>query len=247
MTASISPLSASAPPGPVDSTPPTSGCRASRVDRAGRGPLQGDAELVAALMRGRHRLSRARRLLDDLGGLPRLAECSERELSMHPGVGQASAASLAASVELARRWHRERCDGRRTLREPREVAAMVRSQLLGACQEHFLAIGVTSRHRVCSVHEAARGSLSHVDVHPREIFRRVVRDGAYAVILAHNHPSGDPTPSGADIELTARMVEAGTLLGIPVLDHVIVAAGGHVSLAAEGLMEPGSRHARDRP
>lgn len=215
----------------------------NRVQHALETHTHDDVDLLTALMRGRHRRARAQRLLADLGGLQRLAECSERELSRRPGVGRASAASLAASVALARRWHQDVRDGRRRLREPGDVAAMVRSHLLGASQEHFLAIGVTARHRVCMVHEAARGSISHVDVHPREVFRRAVREGVYALILGHNHPSGDPSPSVADLELTARMVRAGELLGIPVLDHVVVGASGYVSLAAENLMETMSRPA----
>ena len=183
----------------------------NRVQHALETHTHDDVDLLAALMRGRHQ--RGRSGSSQILALQRLAECSERELSRRPGVGRASAASLAASVALARRWHQDVRDGRRRLREPGDVAAMVRSHLLGASQEHFLAIGVTARHRVCMVHEAARGSISHVDVHPREVFRRAVREGVYALILGHNHPSGDPSPSVADLELTARMVRAGSSLG----------------------------------
>lgn len=103
-------------------------------------------------------------------------------------------------------------------------------------QEHFWAVLLTSRQKVLCIHTAAVGSLSRVDVHPRDIFREAVRLNAHAVIVAHNHPSQNPEPSPADLALTERFVHAGELLGVPVLDHLILTAADCYSCAALGLM-----------
>jgi DNA repair protein RadC len=103
-------------------------------------------------------------------------------------------------------------------------------------QESFVVLFLDARQRVIDVREAAVGSLSSVDVHPREIFRDAIRMRAHSVIVAHNHPSGDPDPSDADIDLTHRLVDVGKMVGIPVLDHVIVGGDDAVSLSSMGLM-----------
>ena len=103
--------------------------------------------------------------------------------------------------------------------------------LRGEGREHFVAFTMDCRHRVIAQRTLAIGSLTGVEVHPREVFRQAIVDGAAALIFAHNHPSGDPTPSRQDLELTARLREVGDLCGIAVLDHVIVAADGFTSMA----------------
>jgi len=103
-------------------------------------------------------------------------------------------------------------------------------------QEHFWAIHLNASQRVLKISLVAKGSLAQVSVHPRDIFRDAVRMNAHSIILAHNHPSESPTPSPADLELTERMVEAGKLLGIPVLDHLVICRDSFVSIASEGLM-----------
>jgi DNA repair protein RadC len=107
----------------------------------------------------------------------------------------------------------------------------MRARLAGAPVEEFWVLGLDVRHRVVVDQLAARGSLSGVEVHPRDVFRALIKAGVAAVIFCHNHPSGDPTPSRQDIELTARLREVGDTCGITVLDHVVVAAGGYYSLA----------------
>jgi DNA repair protein RadC len=120
-----------------------------------------------------------------------------------------------------------------TIRQPQDIANLLQDAIGRQEQEYFAAILLDSRQRVVDVLGIAVGSLAQVDVHPRELFREAVRRGAHSVILAHNHPSGDPQPSEADISLTERMVKVGQLVGIPVLDHVIVTREGWVSTATE--------------
>lgn len=118
-----------------------------------------------------------------------------------------------------------------TLRDPADVVSLLRNAIGRQEQEYFAAILLDARQSVVDVLGVAVGSLSQVDVHPRELFREAVRRGAHSVILAHNHPSGDAHASQADIDLTQRMIEVGKLVGIPVLDHIIVTRKGSESLA----------------
>lgn len=196
----------------------------------------GDAELLALLLRGRSVRARAHALLDELGGLAALGRVDAVELARGDGLGPASAAAVAASLELARRMARARHPWATPLRRPGDVAEYVRAELRGADREHFLALGLDARQRVLLVRTVAIGSLAQVDVHPRELFRPMVRAGVHAVVLVHNHPSGDPRPSDADIELTHRMAQVGRLLGIPVLDHLVVSDDESVSLASLGMV-----------
>jgi DNA repair protein RadC len=110
----------------------------------------------------------------------------------------------------------------------------MRARLSGVPVEEFWVIALDVRHRVILDEMLARGSLTGVEIHPRDIFRTLIKAGAAGVIVCHNHPSGDPEPSTADIELTTRLREVGDMCGIPVLDHVVVGASGYVSLAQRG-------------
>jgi DNA repair protein RadC len=195
-----------------------------------------DVELVALVLGGGRSLARARALLDHGGGLAGLGRASAHELERVPGAGRASATAIAAAVELGRRLGRPDRPWTSPLRGPADAAELVQSSLRGATQEHFMVLGLDARQRVRLVHTVGIGSLAQVDVHPREVFRPLIRAGIHSVILAHNHPSGDPEPSDADVDLTLRMVDVGRLVGIPVLDHVVVTDGGHASLAALGLL-----------
>lgn len=209
----------------------------ARSDSRSLGDASTDHELVAAVLRGANAMARARVVLGVTGGLPGLARLTASELAALDGVGASSARALAASAEMCRRLVRIEVEDRPQIQSPSEVARLVRGRLVGAVKEHFMAIGLNARHRVVMFEVVAVGSLAHVDVHPRELFRLAVATGVHSMVLAHNHPSGSPQPSESDLVLTRRMVEAGALLGIPVLDHVIVASGGDTSLAALGLMD----------
>jgi len=146
-------------------------------------------------------------------------------------------AELKSEVEAlkARLLH---ATARDSVRTPSDAAALVREHIdaVDLEQEHFWVLLLNARQKVIKRVLVAVGTVSQVDTHPRDIFREAIRLNAHSIILAHNHPSEDPDPSNADIELTSRMVEVGKLVGIPVLDHVIVTGGDFCSLAAPGLL-----------
>lgn len=195
-----------------------------------------DAELLALLLGGGRSTERATRLLEWIGSLRTLGGALVQELVAAPGIGAASASAIVAGFELGRRLETTRLPWAEALREPQDVIEFVRARLRGATQEHFEVIGLDARQRVRLVRRVAMGSLSQVDVHPRELFRPLMRAGMHACVLVHNHPSGDAEPSAADIELTHRMCEVGRLVGVPVLDHIVVTDDGATSLAACGLL-----------
>jgi DNA repair protein RadC len=197
--------------------------------RRARGkPSASDVELVARVAdvtRGR-----AVKLLDHVGGLAGLARGGLPELRAGGASGTAATALLDA-LELGWRATGGRPAPGRRLPGPAEVSAYMRARLAATPVEEFWAIALNVRHVVMFETCIARGSLTGVDVHPRDVFRPLIRAGAAAVLLCHNHPSGEPDPSRQDIELTTRLREVGELCGISVFDHVVVGANGYVSLA----------------
>jgi DNA repair protein RadC len=196
-----------------------------------------DTELVALLLGGGHAVERGSALLEGIGGLRGLSRATPRELSGQPGIGGAGASALAAAVELTRRISCLAIPWSDPLRNPAEVAEFMRARLRGEEREHFVVLGLDARQRVRLIRTVAIGSLSQVEVHPREVFRPLVRAAMHACVLVHNHPSGQAEPSDADLELTHRMVEVGRLVGVPVLDHVIVTDAESISLAGLGLVK----------
>ena len=200
----------------------------------------GDAELVAILLGsgrpGQNVVEVAAALLASVGGLDGLGRADESDLRRQPGVGQARATLLRAALELGRRVTGTRPERGRRLGAAAEVWAHYRARLAFAPVEEFWVIGLDVRHRLLFESCVARGSLTGVEVHPREVFRPLIRGTAAATIFLHNHPSGDPSPSRQDLELTRRLKEVGELCGISVLDHVVVGAEGFVSLAERGWL-----------
>ena len=193
-----------------------------------------DAELIAIVLgtgvRGRPALTVADAVVTAAGGLATLARATPAELAEAHGVGAAQAARLAAGFELGRRALRPAPD-RRGLTQPRDVLDLLRPRLAGLEQELFFAIALDGRNRVIDAVEIARGQLTGVEVHPREVFRPLIRMAAAGAVVAHNHPSGDPTPSGDDIGLTRRLRAVGELVGIPIVDHIVIAGDRCVSIA----------------
>lgn len=191
-------------------------------------------ELLALVLgtgtRGRPALEVARQALTCVGGIAALARASPRELMTVPGIGAARASRVAAAFHLGRRsMEPELYD--RSLRSPDEVFQRLRCRMDGLSQEIFVVLALDVRNAVIDEIEVARGCLTGVEVHPREVFRPLIRMAAAAAVVAHNHPSGDPTPSPEDVFLTRRLREVGDIVGIPVLDHVVVGRGAYVSLA----------------
>lgn len=159
------------------------------------------------------------------------------ELVALDGMGPASAARLLACIEISRRAGTRKSERRPSISTPEDVVAVCAPQLRGLDREHFWTLALNTKNRLLRIIEVSVGSLNASIVHPRELFKDAVRVSAASVVVVHNHPSGDPTPSGADIQLTRRIVKAGDVLGIEVLDHVVIGDGGeHASLRDLGLM-----------
>jgi DNA repair protein RadC len=156
------------------------------------------------------------------------------ELKRVRGIGSAKAARVKASLEIGRRLIARRSSRKPAFRSSCDVARYFRPMMINLSKEIFVIALVNGRHELIREVTVSVGCLTSSIVHPREVFQPAVRDGAASVLFVHNHPSGDPTPSGEDRRLTERLVEAGRILGIQVLDHVVVARHGYVSLMSEG-------------
>ncbi len=194
-----------------------------------------DLELVILLLgtgvRGRGSAETAAELLRP--GLNALGACGVRDLMRVPGVKGAKAARVLAGVEIGRRmFAREDLDAPPTVAGPEDVVRLVRS-IRRARKEHFVALFLNARHQLIKQETISIGTLNASLVHPREVFQPAVGESAAAVILAHNHPSGDPSASEEDIQLTGRLVQAGRIMGIEVLDHIIVCADSFLSLKSK--------------
>ncbi|NJJ41672.1 RadC family protein [Paenibacillus apii] len=198
------------------------------------------AELLAILLRtGTRRESAihvAQRILGQVGGLRRLADLSIEELTQIKGIGPAKAVQLKAGMELGRRMANARLDQPVTIRSPHDAADILTEQLRYLQKEHFVCLFLNTKNHVIAQETLSMGSLNASIVHPREVFRAAIKCSSASIICAHNHPSGDPTPSPEDIALTRRLLEAGEIVGIDVLDHLIIGDDGFVSMKERGLM-----------
>ena len=196
-------------------------------------------ELLAILVgsggRSGSALDVADQLLHQLGGaLRRLATLPPGVLEAQPGIGSATAARIVAAMELGRRAAVESGGEDEPIRGPRDVFSRVGPLLRDLRQEEFHALLLNTQHRVIRNVLVTRGILDASLIHPREVFRAAIVESAAGIILVHNHPSGDPTPSQEDRMVTKQLVAAGSAVGIPVLDHVIIGEGSFVSLAERG-------------
>ncbi len=210
-----------------------------RLARDGERALS-DAELLAIILRTGTKtntaLELAQKLLHQFGGLKGLHQSSLAELAKVKGVGLAKACQIKAALEVGRRAFGERQGEKVFIHTPADAARLVMSEMRYLDREHLRVILLNTRNAVIGVEGISVGTLSASLAHPRECFKEAIRQSAAAVIFVHNHPSGDPTPSPEDIALTRQLAEAGRLLGIEVLDHVIVGDGVFVSLKERGLM-----------
>lgn len=195
-------------------------------------------DLIAVLLNSGTRtmsaLGLADRLLAEFGTLPALAEASIEELSSIPGIGEAKAVRISAACELGRRISSVPATERPLVRSAADVARLLQGQMRFLDREKFLTVLLDTKHRVIGMPTISVGHLNGALVHPREVFKAAIRRSSAAIILVHNHPSGDPTPSQEDILVTRRLIEAGQLLGIEVLDHVILGGHRYTSLRQEG-------------
>ncbi|HZW49629.1 MAG TPA: DNA repair protein RadC [Bacillota bacterium] len=191
-----------------------------------------DEELLAILLRtgykGTDVMSLAARLLNTYGGLRGLAKLDYRQLRQEKGLGQAKAAELAALLEIALRIAEP--DERIVLKSPEEVAAFLMPLLRHENQEKFLVLSLNSKNQLIQQEVVFIGTLNSTVVHPREVFKSALMHAAAGIIVAHNHPSGDPSPSAEDVKVTQSLVDAGKVMGIPLLDHLVIGHGKWVSL-----------------
>lgn len=170
------------------------------------------------------------------GSLRRLKATPVTDLTEIVGVGRARAVVIHAGLELGRRWVEEPLDARTTIGSPADIVDLYGGRLRDLPVEEFHVIVLDAQHQVAGDITVTRGLLSSSPVHPREVFRRVIMENAASVVLLHNHPSGDPTPSPEDRVITDQLVAAGRLLDIPVVDHVIVGRGRYTSFLEAGWL-----------
>jgi DNA repair protein RadC len=197
-----------------------------------------DAELLAILIRTGNRaqtaLDLASGMLQGGRGLAGLARRNARELMRVEGIGEAKALGILAAFELGRRLQAD-SGGRRTpLRTPEDAARLVIPRLRDLTHEVFAVLVLDTQNVVLATVELSHGTLNASLVHPREVFKAAIDHVGAAVLVVHNHPSGNPEPSGEDIAITHQLAEAGKILGIPLHDHLIVGGNGYVSLAERG-------------
>lgn len=198
-----------------------------------------NAELLAILLRvgtpGENVVALSTRLLKEFDGLGGLAKASFSELSKIKGVNTAKIAQLKAALELGRRLLLTSADVRPQITSPHDAANLLMLEMGSLEQEHLRTILLDTKNRVLSSHTVYIGNVNSSIIRVCEVFREAIRENATALIVAHNHPSGDPTPSPEDVRVTRSIVEAGNLLSIEVLDHLVIGRQRFVSLKERGL------------
>jgi len=198
-----------------------------------------DAELLAILLRvgvaGENAVQVGQRLLSDLGGISGLHRAGYEEVCSQHGIGPAKAAQIKAAIELGRRLTVHAPEERPTIHSPAEAAELVRYEMSALEQEELRVVLLDTRNHVVHIETVYRGSLNSSQVRVCELFRPAIRRNAAALIVVHNHPSGDPTPSPDDAAVTRAIVQAGKLLDIDVLDHLVIGQGRYVSLKERGI------------
>lgn len=209
-----------------------------RLQRHGAEALSSQ-ELIALILgrgiKGESVLVTAQRLLSAFGNVENISRASIEELSAIKGVGPAKAAQLKASFELAKR--KEDNDGKQmSVKSHHDVIKLVRQRLKDKKKEHFLILCLDTRNNLIKISSISTGTLDTNLVHPREVFKEAIQSLSSSIILVHNHPSGSPEPSEADIDITKRIVETGKVVGIDVLDHIIVTENKSFSFKEKGLL-----------
>jgi len=210
-----------------------------RLVRQGAASLS-NQELIAILLRTGTKnesvLVLANRILSSFDKIQDLRDATVEQLMEVKGVGQAKAVQILAAAEVGKRLYRKHSEGRYTIRAPEDAAAYLMTDMTSLTQEHFVVLFLNVKNEVLHKQTIFIGSLNSSIVHPRDIFREAVKRSAASIICAHNHPSGNPAPSPEDISVTKRLLEAGALMGIELLDHVIIGDHQFISLKEKGYM-----------
>lgn len=210
-----------------------------RMVQSGAASLS-NQELLAIILRTGTRsesvLQLSNRVLTTFEGFRLLKEASLEEITEINGIGLAKAVQIMAAVEIGRRISNLAFDDRYSIRSPEDGANYVMNDMRFLSQEHFVCLYLNTKNQVLHKQTIFIGSLNASIVHPREVFKEAFRRSAASIICIHNHPSGDPTPSREDIEVTKRLVECGKIIGIDVLDHLIIGEKKYVSLKEKGYL-----------
>ncbi|MFZ3071536.1 MAG: DNA repair protein RadC [Anaerolineaceae bacterium] len=193
-----------------------------------------DGELLAVLLgsgtKGMNAIDLGNKILRDLGGFSGIHRADIVEIKSIPGVGLAKAARIKAAVELGNRLAKEKMEDRGVIRTPEDIVQLVGLELRGKGQEELWVLWLNVRNRVLGIDRLYKGSQDSSSVRVSEIFTKAIRNGAYGIVLVHNHPSGEADESPEDVNLTRAVVQAGTLLDVKVLDHIIIGRDNFVSL-----------------
>jgi DNA repair protein RadC len=195
-----------------------------------------DQELLAILLRTGTKNKSALDLAQDLllpKGFVHLVQMSVEELCDIKGMGEAKAAQVKAALEIGRRLAKQKIGFKPTIHSPVDAAKLLVREMNYLDREHFKVINLNTKSQVLGIDNISIGSLNASLVHPREVFKQAIKRSTARLILVHNHPSGDPQPSREDLALTKRLCEAGELLGIPVLDHIILGNNNYLSMKEE--------------
>lgn len=214
-----------------------------REKLSARGPKAlSDAELLAILIRNGTKDDSAMRVAEKLltmhkdRGIAALATLSVRDFRKIKGIGDAKAITIIAAIELGKRLAEKLPDDRAAVSTPKDVADYMMPRLRYESKEHFMAMMLNTKNHILAVPTISVGGLNASVVHPREVFREAVSHAAASIILVHNHPSGDPSPSGEDLNVTQMLFSAGDVMGIPVVDHIIIGDNRYVSLKEKGFI-----------
>jgi len=210
-----------------------------RLKSLGAEALSGQ-ELLALLIGrgipGKSAIAIAQELIARFGNVRSVASATMEELSTIRGLGPAKAAQIRAAFELGRRQDLEPDLAHVSIKSPQDLAKAIRKSITMKAKEHFKLVLLNTRNKVINISTISIGTLNASLVHPREVFKDALIHCASSIILAHNHPSDDPEPSDDDVSLTRRLADAGRLMGIEVLDHIIITSKGYTSFKERGLL-----------
>ena len=210
-----------------------------RLQKFGAEALSAQELLALVIGRGipkKSVMSIAQELLVRFGNVRAISQATIEELSQIKGIGLAKAAQIKACFELGKREELEPEFKNYDIKDPESVVKAIRASIKDKAKEHFKLILLNPRNKIIGISTISIGTLNASLVHPREVFKDAIVHSAASVVLAHNHPSGDPDPSEDDLTITKRLMEAGKILGIEVMDHIIIAKNGFLSFKEKGLI-----------